>query len=166
MRLVFVSVARPPLQEERAAIPDPSLAPPQRRVQRPSVTLSSLEPPAIQLVSPPVRLAGADAAAITGAHDLQQPGGPWAGGQAAPAFQLHPLRSRRALSPGGERPGAFMMKAPMRPARVLVTVAGAFGDNDHCPNIRSRVYGVLSSTSDRDRALLQELRRDRQYCRP
>ena len=55
----------------------------------------------------------------------------------------------------------------MSPARVFASIAHVFGDKDPCPSIQSRLSGLLASTSDHDRELLQEeLRRDRAYCQP
>ena len=153
MRLVFVSappVAAP--EQEPPARPRLSSRPPPRR-------------PVVVLSAPTVEDAGPATAAL--APDLQGPAPPWTRVHAAPAFQVDPLRSRRAHLPGGERPDAFRMKEPLSPARMLAVVARTFGDKDPCPNIRSRVSGLLASTSDHDRELLQEeLRRDRAYCQP
>lgn len=40
-------------------------------------------------------------------------------------------------------------------------------NRDPCPRIRSNIPALLTATSDRERELLsEELRRDREYCRP
>ena len=157
MRLVFVSA--PPVAAPEQASParprSSSRVPARPPARRPVVVLSA----------PTVEDVGSATAPL--APDLQGPAPPWTRAHAAPSFQADPLRSRRAHLPGGERADAFRMKEPMSPARMLTAIARTFGDKDPCPNIRSRVSGLLASTSDHDRELLQEeLRRDRAYCRP
>ena len=101
------------------------------------------------------------------ADDLLEQGRAWAQQQAdSNDFSSHPLRSRRAQLPGGERAGSFRMQEPMSPARALENVAKLFGDpGPPCPRAQARLQGLLTATSDRERALLQEeLRRVRQFC--
>ena len=165
MRLVFVSVPRLLAPEQRGSVSDPSPTHDRPPMERPSTALPPAARPTMELLAP--ALDHVDSGAVAEANDRWEQSRHWAREPSAPAFQADPLRSRRAPLPGGDRPGAFRMKEPMSPARVLATVARAFGDKDPCPTIRSRVSGLLSSTSDRDRELLQEeLRRDREYCRP
>ncbi len=93
----------------------------------------------------------------------------WAHPQAPePSFTSDPLRSRRAQLPGGDAPGRFRMREPVTPAQALAMVGKLFGDpGDPCPRIRSQLNGLLTAASDRERELLQEeVRRDREYCRP
>ena len=47
-------------------------------------------------------------------------------------------------------------------------IARAFGDpGPPCPRIQANISGLLTATSDRERKLLdEELRRDRELCRP
>ena len=98
---------------------------------------------------------------------LLQQGHDWARQQApTPTFTQDPLRSRRAQLPGGERADTFHMREPRSPASVMNSVAKAFGDpGPPCPRVKTRLYGLLTSTSDKDRKLLEEeLRRDQQFC--
>lgn len=166
MRLVFVSVPRTLAPEKRGLVSSTSPAPRDRLpIERPSTAPPPAARPALELVAP--ALDHVDSDAVAEPNDRWEQSRHWAREPSALAFQADPLRSRRAQLPGGERPGAFRMKEPMSPARVLATIARAFGDKDPCPNIRSRVSGLLTAPSERDRALLQEeLRRDREYCRP
>ncbi len=83
------------------------------------------------------------------------------------SFASDPLRSRRAQLPGGDRGGAFRMKEPVSPAKIVNWIGEAFGNRPPCPDIQARISGLLTATSEHERELLQEeLRRDREYCRP
>ena len=59
------------------------------------------------------------------------------------------------------------MRDPVSPASVMNAVAKGFGDpGPPCPRVKARLYGLLTSTSDKDRKLLEEeLRRYQQFCR-
>lgn len=94
-------------------------------------------------------------------------GVPWGKPKPRPDFIPDPLRSRRAQLPGGNAPERFRMRNPVSVASVLEGVAGAFGDpGPPCPRVQQRLAGLLTDTSDRGRALLQEeLRREQQFCR-
>ena len=104
---------------------------------------------------------------ITAAELLEQ-GRNQAREQAAPSFAADPFRSRRPQLPGGDRRGSFRMREPLSAARVVGFIGKAFGDpGPPCPRIQARISGLLTATSDRERELLdEELRRDREYCRP
>jgi hypothetical protein len=87
--------------------------------------------------------------------------------QAPLSFASDPLRNRRAQLPGGDRRGSFRMKEPVSAARIVERIGEAFGNRPVCPDIQGRIAGLLNATSDRERELLdEELRRDREYCRP
>ena len=104
------------------------------------------------------------------ADELLEQGREWARQQTpAPTFASDPLRSRRARLPGGDAPGTFRMRDPVTPARVVEAIGTLFGGgpSSPCPRIGSNIPHLLTATSDRERELLQEeLRRDREYCRP
>ena len=102
------------------------------------------------------------------AAELLEQGRQWAREQSPPGFQATPLRSRRAQLPGGDRADAFRMRPPPSPKRVMGFIARAFGDpGPPCPRIQANISGLLAATSERERKLLEEeLRRDRELCRP
>lgn len=102
------------------------------------------------------------------AAELLEQGRERAREQAAPSFAADPLRSRRPQLPGGDRRGSFRMREPLTAARVVGFIGKAFGDpGPPCPRIQARISGLLTATSDHERELLEEeLRRDREYCRP
>jgi hypothetical protein len=60
------------------------------------------------------------------------------------------------------------MRQPPSPKRVMDFIAKAFGDpGPPCPLIQANIADLLSATSERGRRLLdEELRRDRELCRP
>ena len=59
------------------------------------------------------------------------------------------------------------MKEPVSAARIVERIGEAFGNRPVCPDIQGRIAGLLTANSDRERELLdEELRRDREYCRP
>ncbi|HYM87323.1 MAG TPA: hypothetical protein VET30_11405 [Pseudoxanthomonas sp.] len=167
LRLVFIATAQPDV------LPDPAIQPSRRAPAMtapaaPTRSRPSRARPSIMLPSPSSAQATdstPDTAASTGA--LLEQGRQWTREQAPPAFNTDPFRSRHAQLPGGERPDSFRMKEPLSPVRVVGFIARAFGDRDPCPNNRSRLSGLLTATSEQERKLLQEeLRRDRDYCRP
>ena len=95
----------------------------------------------------------------------------WAREQAAPTFTADPFASRRGQLPGGDGRGRFRMKEPLSPQKVLQMIGGMAGGPGYsqspCPRIASNLGGLLTATSDQERELLEEeLRRDREYCRP
>ncbi|WP_162350512.1 hypothetical protein [Pseudoxanthomonas gei] len=158
LRLAFIALPPTSAPEQ----PVRPVAAPRLRRASPRAQLPAMVPDV-----PPVEPAGASSDPLPGPEQLQQQVSQWAREQAGPAFPATPFRSRCAQLPGGERPGAFRMKEPWSPSRVVAIVGRAFGDRDPCPSIRSRLSGLLASTSDHDRELLhEELRRDREYCQP
>ena len=102
------------------------------------------------------------------AAELLEQGRQWAREQSPPGFEATPLRSRRAQLPGGDRADAFRMRQPLSPKQVMGFIARAFGDpGPPCPRIQANISGLLAATSERERKLLdEELRRDRELCRP
>ena len=86
----------------------------------------------------------------------------------APTFTPDPLRSRRARLPGGPRRDTFAMREAVTPGDVAGFIGGLFGSYPPpCPRVRENIAGLLTSTSERDRELLQEeLRQQREYCAP
>jgi hypothetical protein len=160
LRLLFIG---PVLRSTPPSQPTPSLMPQARTrhsasaPKRPAVVLS----PAPTIANPTSNLP------VTAAELLEQ-GRDQAREQATPSFAADPLRSRRPQLPGGDRRGSFRMREPLSAARVVGFIGKAFGDpGPPCPRIRARISGLLTATSDHERELLEEeLRRDREYCRP
>ena len=60
------------------------------------------------------------------------------------------------------------MRPPPSPKRVMSFIARAFGDpGSPCLRLQANISGLLAATSDRERKLVEdELRRDRELCRP
>lgn len=160
LRLVFLEPIRQP-PSPAAVVPLPTVAwaraMPARTVNR-SNRLPRTAAPATEPVS--------DSTVSTA--ELLEQGRQRAREQSPPSFQAAPLRSRRAQLPGGERADAFRMRQPPSPKRVMGFIARAFGDpGPPCPRIEANIAGLLSATSARERKLLdEELRRDRELCRP
>ena len=160
LRLLFID---PVLRSTPPSPPTPSsVAPAQIRhsaaaPKRPAVVFS----PAPTVANPTSDLPAT-------AAELLEQGRERAREQASPSFATDPLRSRRAQLPGGDRRGSFRMREPLSAARVVGFIGKAFGDpGPPCPRIQARISGLLTATSDRERELLEEeLRRDREYCRP
>lgn len=161
LRLVWVQPTPAPRPAEPA--PPPPVAPRPLQVA-PAAPRRQPTPTLIEQPDPQTAPAAASSA------DLLQQGQGWARGpsQAGTDFTPNPLHSRRAQLPGGDRGDAFRMRQPMSPARVMQAVAGLFGDpGPPCPRVQARVQGLLTATSDKERALLEEeLRRERQFCHP
>ena len=157
MRLVLI---------ERIAPPPPTL-PPRSSSRTPSAPRerSTAASPAPAPLQPEAAIPS-----TASAGELLEQGREWARQQApAPAFTSDPLRSRRTQLPGGDAPGTFRMRDPVTPARVVEAIGTLFGGgpSSPCPRIGSNIPHLLTATSDRERELLQEeLRRDREYCRP
>lgn len=159
LRLVFLEPIRPPSPIAIAPMPADATARamPARTVTQPSrlprVTSSATEPVSNSAVS---------------TAELLEQGRQWAREQSPPDFQAAPLRNRRAQLPGGDRAGVFRMRPPPSPKRVMDFIARAFGDpGSPCPRIQANISGLLTATSERERNLLdEELRRDRELCRP
>lgn len=93
--------------------------------------------------------------------------------QAPASFVADPLRSRRVQLPGGESAGRFSMRKRLSGSQIASGIGQFLGlhppgyNPDPCPRIRSNIPGLLTATSDHERELLdEELRRDREYCRP
>ena len=161
LRLVFVAPVRPPALSPPAT-PSPVVpaitARDARLPRRPSVVLST--PTAQTPEAPPAT-----------ADELLKQGRQWAQENVSPAFGADPFRSRRARLPGGERRGRFRMKESLSAEKVLQRIGQAAGGSGYtsspCPRIGSNLPGLLTATSDQERELLEEeLRRDREYCRP
>ena len=159
LRLLFVDPAlrSTPSPPTPSPVPQAQIRPSASAPKRPAVVLS----PAPTIANPTSDLP------ITAAELLEQ-GRDQAREQAAPSFAADPLRSRRPQLPGGDRRGSFRMREPLSAARVVGFIGKAFGDpGPPCPRIQARISGLLTATSDRERELLEEeLRRDREYCRP
>lgn len=87
---------------------------------------------------------------------------------AGPSFAADPLPDRRAQLSGGDRGGRFAMREAVSPADVAGFIGGLFGSYPPpCPRVRQNIAGLLTSTSNRDRQLLQEeLRQQRECCAP
>lgn len=157
-RLRLLWLAPPALPEPVVATPTKPGALQMTPTARPSHPTTPSNEPAV-----PAPVATAPASS----DDLLEQGRAWVRQpQATNDFSTDPLRSRRAQLPGGERAGSFRMKEPMSPARALENVAKFFGDpGPPCPRAQARLQGLLTATSDKERALLQEeLRRVRQFC--
>jgi hypothetical protein len=63
------------------------------------------------------------------------------------------------------------MKEPLSPQKILQKIGSMAGGPGYsqspCPRIASNLSGLLTATSEHERELLdEELRRDREYCRP
>lgn len=159
LRLVFLDPVRQPTPATAAHLPPVATTRvvPTRVVRRP-IALAPVAAPASESVP--------DAGVSTA--ELQEQGRQWAREQAPPGFQPAPLRSRRAQLPGGDRADAFRMRQPPSPKRVMGFIARAFGDpGPPCPRIQANISGLLAGSSERERKLLdEELRRDRELCRP
>jgi hypothetical protein len=162
LRLVFVTPARPlppPVLHPRSSSVPPIRTPRDASIaRRPAVVLSA---PAERSSEP----------APSTADQLQQQGREWAARQASPTFATDPFSSRRAQLPGGDGRGRFRMKEPLSPQKILQKIGGMAGGPGYsqspCPRIASNLSGLLTAASVRERELLdEELRRDREYCRP
>lgn len=87
------------------------------------------------------------------------------------SFVADPLRNRHAQLPGGDGRTRFRMREPLSPQKILQKIGGMAGGPGYsqspCPRIASNLPGLLTGTSEQERGLLEEeLRRDREYCRP
>lgn len=159
LRLLFID----PVLRSTPSRPTPSPVP-QAQIRH---SASAPKRPAVVLTpAPPIANSTSDLP-ITAAELLEQ-GPEQAREQAAPSFAADPFRSRRPQLPGGDRRGSFRMREPLSAARVVGFIGKAFGDpGPPCPRIQARISGLLTATSHRERELLdEELRRDREYCRP
>lgn len=159
LRLVFLEPIRQPAPANVA--PLPTVATRQAMPARAANQSRPLPGTAASATGP------APGSAASAAELLEQ-GRQWAREQSPPGFGATPLRSRRARLPGGERADAFRMRPPPSPQRVMGFIARAFGDpGPPCPRIQANIAGLLAATSERERKLLdEELRRDRESCRP
>lgn len=159
LRLVFLEPIRQPAPANVA--PSPAVA---TRQAMPTRTANQAKP--LPRTDPSATGPVPDAAAS--AAELLEQGRQWAREQSPPGFEATPLRSRRARLPGGERADTFHMRPPPSPKRVMGFIARAFGDpGPPCPRIQANIAGLLAATSERERKLLdEELRRDRELCRP
>lgn len=160
LRLLFID---PVLRSTPSSPPTPSSVP-QAQIRH---STAAPKRPAVVL-SPTPTIANPTSDLPATAAELLEQGREWAREQAAPSFAANPLRSRRAQLPGGDRRGGFRMREPLTAARVVGFIGKAFGDpGPPCPRIQARISGLLTATSDHERELLEEeLRRDREYCRP
>ncbi len=159
LRLLFID----PVLRSTPSPPTPSPVP-QAQIRH---SASAPKRPAVVLTLAPTIANPTSNLPITAAELLEQ-GREQAREQAAPSFAPDPFRSRRPQLPGGDRRGSFRMREPLSAARVVGFIGKAFGDpGPPCPRIQARISGLLTATSDRERELLdEELRRDREYCRP
>ncbi|MGH8062081.1 MAG: hypothetical protein ACREO7_08720 [Pseudoxanthomonas sp.] len=159
LRLVFLEPIRQPSPAVVAPLAPVATA---RALSARTVSQSDLLPRSAASATEPTSNSAVSAA------ELLEQGRQWAREQSPPGFQPTPLRSRRAQLPGGDRADAFRMRPPPSPKRVMDAIARAFGDpGPPCPRIQSNIAGLLAATSERERGLLQEeLRRDRELCRP
>jgi len=160
LRLLFIDSAlrsTPPSPPTPSSEPQTQLRHSAAAPKRPAVVLS----PRSTIANPVSELSAT-------AAELLEQGWEQAREQATPSFAADPLRSRRPQLPGGDRRGSFRMREPLSAARVVGFIGKAFGDpGPPCPRIQARISGLLTATSDRERELLdEELRRDREYCRP
>ncbi|MDR6842706.1 hypothetical protein [Pseudoxanthomonas sacheonensis] len=160
LRLLFID----PVPRPTPPSPPTPSAVPQAQIRQ---SASMANRPAVVLSPPPTIANPTSDLPITAAELLEQ-GREQAREQAPPSFAADPLRSRRPQLPGGERRGSFRMREPLSAAKVVGFIGKAFGDpGPPCPRIQARISGLLTATSDRERELLdEELRRDREYCRP
>ena len=159
LRLTFIEPARPPITRPLAR--RPASTPLSKAAPASSRTTVVLSSPATRTSEP---------AAIT-ADRMREQARDWAREQAAPTFTADPFASRRGQLPGGDGRGRFRMKEPLSPQKVLQMIGGMAGGPGYsqspCPRIASNLGGLLTATSDQERELLEEeLRRDREYCRP
>lgn len=163
LRLVFIAPAAAPIAEAppvgKAALP--------RRLQ--AALVERTAPPSRR--EPPTLPQAAAPTTIEAPIDWQRQARDRGNAQApsdASRFAPDPLRSRRANLPGGDRPDTFAMRRAVSPADVVGMIGGLFGAYPPpCPRVRQNIAGLLTSTSDRDRKLLQEeLRQQREYCAP
>ena len=159
LRLTFVEPARPamtqPLARRPSSAPSAKAAPASSR-------------PAAVLYSPATQTS---AQTTITADQMREQAGEWAREQAGPTFTADPFASRRGQLPGGDGRGRFRMKEPLSPQKVLQAIGEMAGGRGYsqspCPRIASNLPGLLTATSDQERELLdEELRRDREYCRP
>jgi hypothetical protein len=161
LRLVFVAPARPlppPASPPRSSVPTAQIPRSTPTARRPLVVLTA---PVAQTSEP----------AAPAADQLQEQAREWAARQTSPTFAADPLGSRRAQLPGGDGRGRFRMKEPLSPQKILQKIGGMAGGPGYsqspCPRIASNLSGLLAATSEHERELLdEELRRDREYCRP
>lgn len=163
LRLVFIAPSPAPAPE---VSPVDKAAP---RQQPQAMLVERTEPPTRQQPSTPPQEAAPTA--IEAPIEWQRQARDWSREQApsdAPRFAPDPLRSRRANLPGGDRRDRFAMRQAVTPASVAGMIGGLFGSYPPpCPRVRENIAGLLTSTADRDRALLQEeLRQQRDYCAP
>ncbi len=150
------------------AVPVAPLANPDAPRRKPQARI--IEPVQPRIDDPPVAPPDAVPVPLEKTADWQQQARDVAreqGASDAPTFAPDPLRSRRARLPGGERRDTFAMRQAVTPADVAGFIGGLFGASPPCPRVRENIAGLLTSTSARDRELLQEeLRQQRDYCAP
>ena len=167
LRLVFVPRSR---QTAPAAPSGPVVLPP--RSSRPARV--AIQPRPIDLAAParpPLPTPGAGTAEAIPSLDGTEQARQSAQTREPLSFAADPLRNRRAQLPGGEGRGRFRMKEPLSPQKILQKIGSMAGGPGYsqspCPRIASNLPGLLTATSERERELLnEELRRDREYCRP
>lgn len=161
LRLLSVTPARPlppPVSPPRSSIPPAQIPRGAPTARRPLVVLTA---PVVQTSEP----------VVPAADQLQEQARDWAARQAPPAFAADPFGSRHAQLPGGDGRGRFRMKEPLSPQKILQKIGSMAGGPGYsqspCPRIASNLSGLLTATSEHERQLLdEELRRDREYCRP
>lgn len=159
LRLVFLEPSRQPSPAVVASLAPVATA---RALSARTVRRPNLLPRSAASATEPASNSAASAA------ELLEQGRQWAREQSPSDFQPAPLHSRRARLPGSDRADAFRMRPPPSPKRAMHAIARAFGDpGPPCPRVQANIAGLLAATSDRERKLLdEELRRDRELCRP
>lgn len=167
LRLVFVPRSR---QMAPVAPSDPLVLPPlPSRPVRPAI-----RPRPIDLAAPagpPLPTPSASTAEATPSSNWAEQARQSAQAREPLSFTADPLRNRHAQLPGGDGRGRFRMKEPLTPRKVLRAIGEMAGGRGYsqspCPRIAANLPGLLTATSDQERELLEEeLRRDREYCRP
>lgn len=164
MRLVWLPPPAPPKPATVLPVHSTSLRVMPTSVPR-RMSTAPIEQPTIPV---PAVTAPADAATL-----LEQ-GRAWARQEAASNdFVGNPLRSRHAQLPVGEVGGHFTMRRQLKGKEIVAGVGQFLGlhppgyETSPCPRVGRNIPGLLTSTSARDREMLQEeLRRLREYCSP
>jgi len=166
LRLVF-------LPRSRQAAPAPSH--PVVHPSRPNAPLRpAIRPRPIDLaavVEPPVPVPDTHTAETTPSTDWVEQARRSVQAREPLSFVADPLRSRHAQLPGGDGRERFRLREPLSPQKILQKMGGMAGGPGYsqspCPRIASNLPGLLTGTSEQERRRLEEeLRRNREYCRP
>lgn len=161
LRLIFLPRPPPPAP----ASPPPATALPMRPGSARLPSPASSPPTSSPTPAPATETASAPAV------DFASQAAAWAAQSADSDFGADPLRSRRAQLPGGEQPGRFAMRPPPSPQRTLRKIGQLLGGpnytTDPCPEIREKLAGLMTDTSEAGRrALDHEQDLNRRWCRP